>query len=620
MSSQHLYTLADQLGVFDSELDLDLKKPHDNVEKHGEKEDFTYSALESPNISETNTLPIESTSRWTIGWVTPSAILSCFLMAVTLAIAHLGLFRWLNERQVDDSINQPYVTALSYFFVNGFRLLLAASLGISFVQIVWQLLRVKPIQLGELDGLLSVLSNPLQLGRVSLFWRAPVPFLCAIAFWCLPIAMVFPPGALTVETRSLTNITEQAVPTFDPTFVGNGTYNGMLATALWQTDNLGAYGGPANIVRRLATQSMLAGSYITSPSPCGQNCSYTIDVNAPTFQCNESSVSSDLFSWVNHTYPQYGAFRYIYAAHANSAALVESPYNFNFQLSWSNGGLTGRLQNLSCTAYEAVYTLRIDYREGLQTVTTTNTQLGPMLNSSNLYTDYGMRPVNGGNGTDPIVDATSTALGGDNVMDSNRRANMAAIQDTLADSLSGFIDALLLHAQQTANTLIALTDLYSGPTTSPTFDITEESMKHLLENIVISMLTLNQTTTQTNVTQAITVNVFSFSNPERLIVPYFLSACISLAFIIGGGHALLSNGISASTGGLFQTLCTTRGSERLGDLAAKGCLGGRENVPEDLKNLKVMFGVFKNSEDSSNKPMAGLGTVDEVIPLVKGAF
>lgn len=85
MSSQHLYTLADQLGVFDSELDLDLKKPHDNVEKHGEKEDFTYSALESPNISETNTLPIESTSRWTIGWVTPSAILSCFLMGKSQA-------------------------------------------------------------------------------------------------------------------------------------------------------------------------------------------------------------------------------------------------------------------------------------------------------------------------------------------------------------------------------------------------------------------------------------------------------------------------------------------------------------------------------------------------------
>lgn len=80
------------------------------------------------------------------------------------------------------------------------------------------------------------------------------------------------------------------------------------------------------------------------------------------------------------------------------------------------------------------------------------------------------------------------------------------------------------------------------------------------------------------------VNVLSISSPARLIVPYFLSTCISLAFIISGGHVLLSNCISASAGGggLFQILCTTCGSDRLSDLAAKGCLGGRENVPEDF--------------------------------------
>lgn len=137
--------------------------------------------------------------------------------------------------------DQPFVTGLSYFFVNGFRLLLAASLGISFVQMVWKLLRSRPIQLGDLDHLLSVLSNPLQLGRVSLFWKAPIPFLCAIVFWCLPIAMVFPPGALTIETRTISTVSENTVSTLNPTF-GYGTYDGMLAAALWQTDNLGAYG------------------------------------------------------------------------------------------------------------------------------------------------------------------------------------------------------------------------------------------------------------------------------------------------------------------------------------------------------------------------------------------
>lgn len=84
MSSQHLYTLADQLGAFDTELDLDLNKPYDQVEKGDDKEPFTYnSALSSPNISETSTSSTKSTSRWTIGWVTPSAMLSCYLMGTS---------------------------------------------------------------------------------------------------------------------------------------------------------------------------------------------------------------------------------------------------------------------------------------------------------------------------------------------------------------------------------------------------------------------------------------------------------------------------------------------------------------------------------------------------------
>lgn len=161
---------------------------------------------------------------------------------MSLATAHLGLFRWLNQRRIDESISQPYVTALSYAFVNGFRLLLAAALGISFVQMVWKILRVRSMQLGDLDRLLSVLGNPLQLGRVTLLWRAPIPFLCAFLFWCLPIAMIFPPGALTVETMMVTSFSEKSVPTIDPAYIGNSTYQGMLSVAFWQTDNLGNYG------------------------------------------------------------------------------------------------------------------------------------------------------------------------------------------------------------------------------------------------------------------------------------------------------------------------------------------------------------------------------------------
>jgi hypothetical protein len=68
---------------------------------------------------------------------------------------------------------------------------LATSLGISFIQIVWKTLRQKPMRLSDLDRLLSILENPLQLGCVNLISRTPIPFLCALVFWCLPIAMIF---------------------------------------------------------------------------------------------------------------------------------------------------------------------------------------------------------------------------------------------------------------------------------------------------------------------------------------------------------------------------------------------------------------------------------------------
>lgn len=386
----------------------------------------------------------------------------------------------------------------------------------------------------------------------------------------------------------------------------------MLSNALWEADNFGNYAGPSNKVSRVARQAILAGTYVTSSSPCGQNCSYSVEITAPSFQCNDT-VSPNLFDWVNSTYPQYDSFVYNYAAIQNVDVLSSAPYELVFQLSWVQGG---GYQNLSCTAYEAVYALEVNYLNGTQTVTATTVQQGQRLNSSNFYEDYGMYPQDGGSNGE--INSTSTGSGGGNVMDTNKRANIAAVQDALVYALEGYIDELILHAQQTANTIVALSDLSSGTITSPAFNITQDSMQETLQNIVISILTLNQTTTQTTVSETTTINVYSFSDPARLIIPYFLSIFLSLGFIILGGHALLSNGISASTGGLFQTLCTTRGSEQLHDLASQGCLGGRENVPEDLKSLSVMFGVFK--DNSGERPIAGLGTEDEIIPLKKGAF
>lgn len=64
--ASHLYSLADQLEVFDVDFDLEN-------EKLDEKRD---APLDSP--TETEEQPIST--RWTIGWVTPGAMITCFLM------------------------------------------------------------------------------------------------------------------------------------------------------------------------------------------------------------------------------------------------------------------------------------------------------------------------------------------------------------------------------------------------------------------------------------------------------------------------------------------------------------------------------------------------------------
>ncbi|KAF7593527.1 hypothetical protein BBP40_011255 [Aspergillus hancockii] len=576
MTSQHHYALADQTEASSPRVEDEFQ--------------------EVPKLSsDLGSIKDESlpTSYWTIGWITPGAIVTCYLFAVTIACAHLGFFIWLNGREIDKSIQQSYVSGLSVFFVNAFRMFLAAALGISFIQMLWKELRARPMRLYDLDSLLSILSNPLYLGRISLVAAAPFPFLCALFCWCIPIAMVFPPGALTVASKALHVAANQTVPTFDPSYMGNGTFLGMMENALWQPDDFNAYSGPSNQLNRLATQSIVGGRYLISPSPCGPNCSYAIDITGPSFRCTDY-VYPGLQTWVDKSYLHIPPMPYLFMASSDNPARKDpSRYSLEFHMQWKQAR-EDIYQNLSCVAYESTYALDITYTNGEQSIKTKVHQI-QALNSAGLYDDFAVAPESGR-------------------LNSTINATITSLPFKIRHNLTG---RKVLHQQQTANTIISLSNLYAGPERKPTFGITPASMQDLLQNITLSLLTLNQTTTLTRVEEARLINFYAFRRPARLIAPYLVTLAVALAFAIGGGHALVSNGISASTTGLFQTLCTTRGSQRLEELAAKGSLGGMENVPEELKNLKVRFGELKSSRGVR---IASLGPEEEVVPLVKGSI
>ena len=161
--------------------------------------------------------------------------------ALGLACVHLGIFYWLDEKEVSETIQQAYVSTLSLFLVNAFRTFLAASLGMSFTQILWKSLRERPMRLRDIDSFMSVLANPLYLCNLQLVVASPVPFLCAVVAWCIPIAAIFPPGALVVGSKTLSFLTNTTVPSFDPGVAGNGTWAGLVDDNLWQMDSLNAF-------------------------------------------------------------------------------------------------------------------------------------------------------------------------------------------------------------------------------------------------------------------------------------------------------------------------------------------------------------------------------------------
>jgi hypothetical protein len=123
--------------------------------------------------------------------------------------------------------------------------------------------------------------------------------------------------------------------------------------------------------------------------------------------------------------------------------------------------------------------------------------------------------------------------------------------------------------------------------------------------------------TSVNATRHTALNVYSFSAPLNLILPYFLTLALAVPFILLGGLALHWNGVSAMDGGFVQIITTSTGSAILDRAAAGGCLGGEENMPEELSDLEIRFGELIGRGDAPVK-RAGFGVESEITTLKKG--
>jgi hypothetical protein len=112
-------------------------------------------------------------------------------------------------------------------------------------------------------------------------------------------------------------------------------------------------------------------------------------------------------------------------------------------------------------------------------------------------------------------------------------------------------------------------------------------------------------------------NVWRFSRPLNLILPYAVSLAMSLVFSIISLRSLWDNGFSAADHSFAQVMIATKDTQLTRMVAQEGCTSV-DNMSENLKGLKVRYGqLMTGPQDGSSGTQKGFGTVDETIPLKK---
>lgn len=97
------------------------------------------------------------------------------------------------------SIKQSWVTTISFLLVTLIRGALTLSAGTSFVQYLWGLLQEEYISLRDIERMFSLRTSLLASLNPQVAWKVPLLFSMGAFLWLLPVALIYPPGALVVS-------------------------------------------------------------------------------------------------------------------------------------------------------------------------------------------------------------------------------------------------------------------------------------------------------------------------------------------------------------------------------------------------------------------------------------
>jgi hypothetical protein len=191
-------------------------------------------------------------------------------------------------------------------FVTIFKASLLGSVGICAVQYLWRVLRGQPIPVSKVESLFQLRHNPLEL--FSGYTLMSVSFLVAAYTWLVPLATIYPPGALTVKSTAFrhTDSVKMSVPElqfdsrFNPLHPENISRLAVFAGVDLEEDGnidrtgTGTVQVSSNLqpmqaqgfLQRLSRSVIAAGETMPKlPETLGENSTYILEFMGPQLSC-----------------------------------------------------------------------------------------------------------------------------------------------------------------------------------------------------------------------------------------------------------------------------------------------------------------------------------------------
>ncbi|KAJ8115503.1 hypothetical protein OPT61_g2868 [Boeremia exigua] len=197
---------------------------------------------------------------------------------------------------------------MSLLLVTAFRAIIVAILGICFTQHLWYLLRRRFMRLGLIEDLFQIRNNFWGLFNYQVVQKAPVLFLVASMSWLVPLATIYPPAAMTIQTELVTafvNVnasTMNSTMTYERAITADANSLAYVDQAVMPASQLRRmmsyhrihYMGASGPLKSLARFVMSSGQIVPMAPLGGENSSYTLTFYGPQIQCANFTLDKSL--------------------------------------------------------------------------------------------------------------------------------------------------------------------------------------------------------------------------------------------------------------------------------------------------------------------------------------